>query len=208
MTCLTPASESAWLTKSGTLGLLLVLLRISPGRLHRVRSKHCDETRYNMGRSSSLAFPKVARKRLRCGVEVFQTPMGTRIWYVVPAIIVHQKLPSRCNSEQSVADVTMPGKADGKKRKPTFNTIEREESFNKPPKSSSTYPILHEFVTPHIESFNALFDDSGLPKGDGDGKGLISIGIKDIGERVVFDGTGQIGTESGQAGWGNRLSSE
>ena len=102
----------------------------------------------------------------------------------------------------------MPGKADGQKRKPTFNTTEREESFKRPPKHASTYPILNEFVTPHIESFNALFDDSGLPKGDGDGKGLLSIALKDIGERVVFDGTGQIGTESGQAGWGNRLSCE
>lgn len=134
-------------------------------------------------------------------------PDGTRIWYVVPAIIVHQKLTSRCDSEQRVVDVEMPGE-DGQKRKSTFNTIEREESFKKPPKNSSTYPILNEFVTPHIESFNALFDDSGLPKGDGDGTGLLSIGLKDIGERVVFDGTGQIGTESGQAGWGNRLSSE
>lgn len=98
----------------------------------------------------------------------------------------------------------MPGKA----RNPTFNTIKREESFKKPPKNASTYPILNEFVTPHIESFNALFDDSGLPKGDGDGKGLLSIGLKDIGERVVFDETGKIGTESGQAGWGNRLSSK
>lgn len=109
---------------------------------------------------------------------------------------------------QAAVDVAMPGKADGWKRKPTFNTIEREESFKKPPKNASTYPILNQFVTPHIESFNALFDDSGLPKGDGNGKGLLSIGLKDIGVRVVFDGTGQIGTESGQAGWGNRLSSE
>jgi len=102
----------------------------------------------------------------------------------------------------------MSGKADGQERKPTFSTIEREKSFKNPPKNTSTYPILNEFVTPHIESFNALFDDSGLPKGDGDGRGLLSIALNDIGERVVFDGTGQIGTESGQAGWGNRLSSE
>ncbi|KAF8138317.1 DNA-directed RNA polymerase I polypeptide 2 [Boletus edulis] len=106
----------------------------------------------------------------------------------------------------SLASPSVTRKADGRRRKPTFNTIEREESFKQPPKHASTYPILNEFVTPHIESFNALFDDSGLPKGDGDGKGLLSIALKDIGERVVFDGTGRIGTESGQAGWGNRLS--
>ena len=114
----------------------------------------------------------------------------------------------RARREQREADFAMANKADGRKRKPTFNTSEREESFRNPPKTASTYPILNEFITPHLESFNALFDDSGLPKGDGNGKGLLSISLKDIGERVVFDGTGQIGTESGQAGWGNRLSSE
>ncbi|KAK2465955.1 hypothetical protein APHAL10511_001596 [Amanita phalloides] len=85
-----------------------------------------------------------------------------------------------------------------RRRTPTFNTLAREESFRNPPKHSSTCKILNEFVTPHIESFNALFDDSGLPAGDGDGKGLLSLALKDIGERVVFDGTGG-------DGWGNRM---
>lgn len=102
----------------------------------------------------------------------------------------------------------MPEGSGRPRQKPTFNTLEREESFRNPPKNASTYPIFNEFVTPHIESFNALFDDSGLPKGDGDGQGLLSLGIRNIGERVVFDGKGQTGQESGQAGWGNRLSSE
>ncbi|KAF7789452.1 hypothetical protein EIP86_000397 [Pleurotus ostreatoroseus] len=97
---------------------------------------------------------------------------------------------------------------DGSPRIPyksTFKTLERETRFKSPPKDAHTVPILNEFVTPHLESFNALFDDSGLPQGDGDGKGLLSLGIKDIGERVVFDGKGEIGSESGQKGWGNRL---
>lgn len=99
---------------------------------------------------------------------------------------------------------------DGSPRIPyksTFGTLERETQFKNPPKDAHTVPILHEFVTPHLESFNALFDDSGLPQGDGDGKGLLSLGIKDIGERVVFDGKGEVGSESGQKGWGNRLTS-
>ncbi|KAM6496181.1 DNA-directed RNA polymerase I polypeptide 2, partial [Amanita muscaria] len=83
-------------------------------------------------------------------------------------------------------------------RKPTFNTLAREESFRNPPKDGPAYKVLNEFVAPHIESFNALFDDSGLPAGDGNGKGLISLGIKDIGERVVFDATGG-------ENWGNRM---
>ena len=32
--------------------------------------------------------------------------------------------------------------------------------------------------------------------------------MDDIGKRVVFDGKGDIGSESGQRGWGNRLSSK
>lgn len=88
-------------------------------------------------------------------------------------------------------------------RTPTFNTLAREDSFKNPPKKGSTYNILNEFVTPHIESFNALFDDSGLPEGDGQGLGLISLALKDIGERVVFDGNPSLG-----AGWGNRMRSE
>jgi len=102
----------------------------------------------------------------------------------------------------------MPGRSQGSRRQPTFDTLQREETFKNPSRSGATYPILNEFVTPHIESFNALFDDSGLPKGDGDGRGLLSLGLKDIGERVVFDGSGEVGTESGQRGWGNRMSGE
>ncbi|KAF9567413.1 beta and beta-prime subunits of DNA dependent RNA-polymerase [Agrocybe pediades] len=95
------------------------------------------------------------------------------------------------------------GSARTGKGKSTFNTLAREQSFRNPPKDGSTYNILNEFVVPHIESFNALFDDSGLPAGDGDGKGLINLALKDIGERVVFDGSTE--GESGQSGWGNRM---
>lgn len=91
--------------------------------------------------------------------------------------------------------------------KDTFDTLHRERTFKNPPREGHSVPVLNEFVQPHLESFNALFDDSGLPDGDGDGKGLLSLGIKDIGERVIFDGKGEIGTESGQHGFGNRLSS-
>jgi DNA-directed RNA polymerase I subunit RPA2 len=90
----------------------------------------------------------------------------------------------------------------------TFKTLQREHTFRNPPLKEASVPILNEFVTPHIESFNALFDDSGLPSGDGDGRGLLHLALKDIGERVVFDGSGQVGTESGANGWGNRMRSE
>ena len=99
---------------------------------------------------------------------------------------------------------------DGSPRIPlksTFRTLEREKRFKSPPKDAHSVPILNEFVTPHLESFNALFDDSGLPQGDGDGKGLLSLGLKDIGERVVFDGVRTPGEESSANGWGNKLTS-
>ena len=92
-------------------------------------------------------------------------------------------------------------------RRPTFNTLAREESFRNPPKNGSTYNILNEFVAPHTESFNSLFDDSGLPSGDGDGRGILSLALKDIGERVVFDRNGTVRSENGPDGWGNKMKS-
>ncbi|KAG5339166.1 hypothetical protein C0989_005293 [Termitomyces sp. Mn162] len=102
----------------------------------------------------------------------------------------------------------MPDGSTNTKKIPTFNTLVREKAFREPQKDGSTYNILNEFVAPHIESFNALFDGSGLPAGDGDGRGLLSLAIKDIGERVVFDGTGATNPETGVNGWGNRMRSE
>ncbi|CAE6454657.1 unnamed protein product [Rhizoctonia solani] len=87
-----------------------------------------------------------------------------------------------------------------------FDTLRREDAFRNPSKTSNEVPILQELVAPHIESFNALFDDSNLTLEDGDGKGLLSLGIKDLGPKVVFDGAGTLGEASGAAGWGNRLS--
>jgi len=90
----------------------------------------------------------------------------------------------------------------------TFETLRRERLFRHPPQNGASIPILDEFIIPHIESFNALFDDSGLPLGDGDGKGLLSLALKDVGERVVFSGTGVSGGEGGEKAWGTRMRSE
>lgn len=88
-----------------------------------------------------------------------------------------------------------------------FDTLQREDAFRNPSKTGNEVPILQELVAPHIESFNALFDDSNLTLEDGDGKGLLSLAIKEIGSKVIFDGAGIAGEASGAAGWGNRLSS-
>jgi DNA-directed RNA polymerase I subunit RPA2 len=90
----------------------------------------------------------------------------------------------------------------------TFETLKRERLFRHPPRNGASVPVLNEFVTPHLESFNALFDDSGLPLGDGDGKGLLSLALKDIGERVVFSETGVSGGDGGEKAWGTRMRSE
>jgi DNA-directed RNA polymerase I subunit RPA2 len=94
------------------------------------------------------------------------------------------------------------------KQTPTFDTLARERAFRFPAEKGSDTPIFNEFVKPIIESFNALFDDAASPGGDDDAKGLMSLAIKDIGERVVFDGKGQVEPGSGETGWGNRMSSE
>lgn len=80
----------------------------------------------------------------------------------------------------------------------SFHTLARENQFRKPSTRGVDIPILNEFVTPHVESFNALFDDSGLPNGDGIGNGLLSLAMAEIDKKVVFDA---------KDGSGNRLSS-
>ncbi|OCF60309.1 DNA-directed RNA polymerase I subunit RPA2 [Kwoniella mangroviensis CBS 10435] len=65
--------------------------------------------------------------------------------------------------------------------KSTFKTLTRERQFRHPPTTSSDVPALDELVQPHIQSFNALIEDEG-------NKGLLQLGVEDIGEKVVFDG--------------------
>jgi DNA-directed RNA polymerase I subunit RPA2 len=68
----------------------------------------------------------------------------------------------------------------------SFDTLKREKNFLSPPGKGHVNPVLDRLAAPHIESFNSLFDDSGLDRGDTDGRGLISLGIKDIGQKIVF----------------------
>ncbi|TFL05834.1 hypothetical protein BDV98DRAFT_560703 [Pterulicium gracile] len=91
------------------------------------------------------------------------------------------------------------------KPKSNFRTVDRERTFKHPVESGHHAPILTEFVKPHIESFNSLFDDSGLPHGDSDGSGLLALGIRDIGERVVFDNDSRPGSSTADRGLGNRM---
>ena len=130
--------------------------------------------------------------------KLFQTPSHTPFdWLLARATFFLRAGTAFC---VHCTDCSQMSDMAGPSRRPTFNTLAREKSFRNPPKNGSTYNILNEFVTPHIESFNSLFDDSGLPSGDGDGRGILSLSLKDIGERVVFDGNGEDGR-------GNRMKS-
>jgi DNA-directed RNA polymerase I subunit RPA2 len=59
-----------------------------------------------------------------------------------------------------------------------FDTLRRENLFRNPPTDRSAYPALLQAVSPHIESFNAVFEENGL----------MSHGLKDIGTKVFLDG--------------------
>lgn len=88
-----------------------------------------------------------------------------------------------------------------------YETLEREKRFREPPTKGAAIPILDELAKPHIESFNALFDDSGLNREDTDGRGLLSLAIKDIGPKTVFSGTAK--TEPhGENSLGTKLTRE
>lgn len=77
----------------------------------------------------------------------------------------------------------------------TFRTLTRERQFRHPPAQASDVPALDELVAPHLESFNALVED------DVTGKGLLQLGVEDVGEKWIFDGQG-----SERLPWGNKIS--
>lgn len=58
-----------------------------------------------------------------------------------------------------------------------YQTVRRHRLFQNTPKDHTAYPLLHAAIKPHVESFNALFD-----------QGLINEGLKDIGIHTVTDG--------------------
>jgi DNA-directed RNA polymerase I subunit RPA2 len=59
-----------------------------------------------------------------------------------------------------------------------YDTLRRENLFQNPPEDHTAYPSLAESIRPHIDSFNALFDDSKI----------LDAGLKDIGIKTFLDG--------------------
>jgi DNA-directed RNA polymerase I subunit RPA2 len=66
-----------------------------------------------------------------------------------------------------------------------FDTLRREDLFRNPPKDHTAYPALKEAVAPHVESFNAVFEEHGL----------INKALKDIGTISFLDGDARAPTE-------------
>jgi DNA-directed RNA polymerase I subunit RPA2 len=58
-----------------------------------------------------------------------------------------------------------------------YDTVKRQKLFKNTPKDRSAFPALQAAVKPHVESFNALWDEN-----------LIDAGLKDIGTHTVVDG--------------------
>lgn len=59
-----------------------------------------------------------------------------------------------------------------------YDTVRRERLFRNPPKDRTAYPALTAAVRPHIDSFNALFEDSKI----------LESALKDIGTKSFLDG--------------------
>lgn len=59
-----------------------------------------------------------------------------------------------------------------------YDTLRRERLFRHPPKDHTAYPMLAAAVRPHIDSFNALFDDNKV----------MEAALKDIGTKTFLDG--------------------
>ncbi|MCJ1328082.1 DNA-directed RNA polymerase I subunit RPA2 [Thelotrema lepadinum] len=58
-----------------------------------------------------------------------------------------------------------------------FDTVRREKLFRSPPKDRSAFPRLQEAIRPHVESFNAIFEN----------QKLIDAAVQDIGARTFLE---------------------
>ena len=59
-----------------------------------------------------------------------------------------------------------------------YETLRRQKLFQDPPKDKSAYPALAAAIKPHIQSFDALFEN----------QKVLQAGLRDIGTQTVVDG--------------------
>ncbi|EZF72770.1 hypothetical protein H105_05053 [Trichophyton soudanense CBS 452.61] len=62
-----------------------------------------------------------------------------------------------------------------------YDTLRRERLFRHPPKDRTAYPALAAAIRPHIDSFNALFEDTKV----------LEAALKDIGIKSFIDGSSE-----------------
>lgn len=62
-----------------------------------------------------------------------------------------------------------------------YDTLRRERLFRHPPKDKTAYPALAAAICPHIDSFNALFEDTKV----------LEAALKDIGIKLFIDGSSE-----------------
>lgn len=72
----------------------------------------------------------------------------------------------------------MPARRTSTRWSVKFDTLRRQKIFTEPPSDRSAYPALEAAVKPHVDSFNALFEN----------QKLVEEGFKDIGTHTVVDG--------------------
>ncbi len=75
----------------------------------------------------------------------------------------------------------MAGRRTSTKWSVEYDTLRRQKIFKEPPSDRSAYPALAAAVRPHVDSFNALFED----------QKLVEEGLRDTGIHTVADGDPQ-----------------
>ena len=60
-----------------------------------------------------------------------------------------------------------------------FETLKRENQFKHPSESLSEYPDLQNLIRPHLESYNAIFD-----------QGLLVRALANLDSKIVRDAQG------------------
>jgi DNA-directed RNA polymerase I subunit RPA2 len=59
-----------------------------------------------------------------------------------------------------------------------YDTLRRQELFTNPPRDKSAYPMLQDAIAPHVDSFNAIWEE----------RGLLYHALQEIGVKSCLDG--------------------
>lgn len=117
-----------------------------------------------------------------CKSHVLSNPVLHRLRRAVFLFLLELSLPT--TQTFTMAPVKSKKGATNTKWSVDFDTLRREDLFRNPPTDHSAYPALQAAIEPHINAFNALFEQDGL----------IAQGLKDIGPKTYLDGDERTGT--------------